>query len=230
MKKTAIIGGIGPESTLDYYRGIIDAFKDGYAEHGFPELIIDSLNLRDVIAAMNENKWDEIAELFSARFNFLEKSGADFGVIASNTPHRVFRGIQERTTLPLISIVTETCRHIAREGIGSVCLLGTGFTMRSDFFVGELRDHSIAAVVPDDKEIDYIQEKLMTEIELGIVKDDTKKGFLEIVKRIAAESKVQGVILGCTELPLIIKPSDTDLVCIDTMRIHIDSIVREIQS
>ena len=230
MKKAAIIGGIGPESTLDYYRGIIDAFKDGYSESGFPELIIDSLNLREVISAMNENRWNDIIGIFGARFNYLEKSGADFGVIASNTPHRVFYEIQEQTRLPLVSIVTETCAYIARENIGSVCLLGTAFTMRSDFFVKELHEYGISAVVPDEDEIDYIQEKLMTEVELGIVTDDTKKNFIEIVNRMEADLGVNGVILGCTELPLVLKPSDMDIACIDTMRLHIAAIVREIMS
>lgn len=230
MKKTAIIGGIGPESTLDYYRGIIDAFKPTYADTGFPELIIESLDLKTVITAAGEGRWDYIVQTFAAKFSSMKNAGADFGVIASNTPHRVFRDIQAGTALPLISIVSETAAYIRGRGITRVCLLGTGFTMRSDFFVRELEESGIAAVVPPPDDIDYIQEKLMSEIELGAIRENTKKRFLEIVARTGKEHCVEGLVLGCTELPLIIKPEDTGLHYIDTMRIHIEAIVKEIRS
>ena len=230
MKKAAIIGGIGPESTLDYYRGIIDAFKPTYAETGFPELIIESLDLKTVITAAGENRWDDIARIFAAKFNTMMDAGADFGVIASNTPHRVFREIQSDTALPLISIVSETAAYIREREITRVCLLGTGFTMRADFFSKELESNGITVVVPAAGEIDYIQDKLMTEIELGVIHHETKRRFLEIVSHLENEHSVEGLVLGCTELPLIIKPEDTDLHYIDTMRIHIDRIVREIRA
>lgn len=230
MKKTAIIGGIGPESTLDYYRGIIDAFKPGYAETGFPELIIESLDLKTVITAAGEDRWDDIVRIFAAKFNSMRSAGADFGVIASNTPHRVFREIQAGTTLPLVSIVTATAAYIRSRRINRVCLLGTGFTMRADFFTKELASNGIETVVPSSDEIDYIQDRLMSEIELGVIKQDTKNRFLEIIARIGKEHGVEGLVLGCTELPLIIKPEDTALHYIDTMRIHIDEIVKEIRS
>jgi aspartate racemase len=229
MKKPGIIGGIGPESTLDYYRGIIDAFKDGYAERGYPEMLIDSINLKTVLMLADRDDWFAMAELFAFHFELLRKSGADFGVIASNTPHRVFGEIQAQTRLPLISIVEATCAHIGKLGISNVILLGTGYTMRSGFYADALARHGITAVVPAPEEIDYIQEKLMTEIELGIIKPETKKGILDIIGRIERESGTEGVILGCTELPLIIGKDDIRTHYIDTMRIHIGRIVDEIK-
>ena len=225
MKKIGIIGGIGPESTLDYYRGIIDAFKPDYDRSGYPEIIIDSLDLRSTAALMQDN-WDELARLFSERFERLRLAGAGFGVIASNSPHRVFDAIQHGTALPLLSIVDETCRHIAEKGMTSVCLLGTGFTMRSDFYVKALAEKGIRASVPAEEEIDYIQEKLFTEIELGVIKDATREELVRIIGRVHSRTPVEGVILGCTELPLILRPGDFPFDCINTTAIHVEGIVR----
>jgi aspartate racemase len=229
MKKAGIIGGIGPESTLDYYRGIIDSFKGTYQESGYPEILIDSMNLQEVLNIVQRDEWKTLAALFATRFELLRKSGAVFGAIASNTPHKVFREIQLQTSLPLISIVEAACNYINNFGIKKVCLLGTGYTMRSGFYSEELSKHGIESVVPSSQEIDYIQEKLMTEIELGIIKPDTKKGICDIIAKIERESKTEGVILGCTELPLIIKKEDVNTHYIDTMRIHIEKIVEEIR-
>lgn len=225
MKKIGIIGGIGPESTLDYYRGIIDAFKPDYDRSGYPEIIIDSLDLRST-AALMDGKWDELSRLFSERFERLRLAGADFGVIASNSPHRVFDAIKHGTRLPLLSIVDETCRRIEEKGMTSVCLLGTASTMRSGFYAAALAERGIRASVPEEEEIDYIQEKLFTEIELGVIKDATRKELVRIIGRVHSRTPVEGVILGCTELPLILSPGDFPFDCINTTAIHVEGIVR----
>lgn len=229
MKKAGIIGGIGPESTLDYYRGIINAFKETYQESGYPEIILDSLNLKAVLDFADRNEWDAMAAMFSSHFTAMKENGADFGAIASNTPHRVFDKIQAGTPLPLISIVETSCDYMNKLGIKKVCLLGTAYTMRSGFYSDALARHGIEPVVPFPDEIDYIQEKLMTEIELGVIKPETKKGILAVIDRIERESKTEGVVLGCTELPLIIKKEDITTHYIDTMQIHIERIVKEIR-
>jgi len=221
MKKAGIIGGIGPEST-------IDSCKPFYDKSGFPEIIIDSLNLREIVALAESDNWHTVADIISERCSALKTCGADFGVIASNTPHRVFAEIQRNTQLPLISIISETCSYIVKHSIKSVCLLGTAFTMKSDFFTKELQENNIHVVVPNNNEIEYIQEKLMTEIELGIIKETTKREFIRIIQRIEKTSGVEGVLLGCTELPLIIKPGDVHLKYINTTQVHIDAIVKHI--
>jgi aspartate racemase len=225
MKKIGIIGGIGPESTLDYYRGIIDAFKPEYERSGYPEIIIDSLDLRSTVSLM-DGKWDELVSLFAERFERLRFAGADFGVIASNSPHRVFDAIKHGTRLPLLSIVDETCRNISKKGMTSVCLLGTASTMRSGFYAAALAERGIRASVPEEEEIDYIQEKLFTEIELGVIKDATREELVRIIGRVHSRTPVEGVILGCTELPLILRPGDFPFDCINTTAIHVEGIVR----
>ena len=134
MKKIGIIGGLGPESTVDYYKGIINACKPNYETHGYPEIILESVDLRTFMNFANNGEWQTIANYLAQKCELLRKSGADFGAIASNTPHKVFPSIQNKTSLPLISIVEATCDYAKKLELSTLCLLGTKFTMESDFF------------------------------------------------------------------------------------------------
>ena len=225
MKKIGIIGGLGPESTIEYYRGIIDAFKPTYETLGFPEIAVESVDLRSFAEQAQGSGWDCIAAMLIDRFEILRRGGADFGAIASNTPHRVFDQVQRGTTLPLLSIVEATRDHALRLGAARLCLLGTGFTMRSDFFQRTFHKAGIEVFVPNQEEIEYIQDKIFSEIEFGLIREDTKAGFLRILKRIETEHCIDGVILGCTELPMLLKPEDFSVRYIDTTAIHIAAIV-----
>jgi aspartate racemase len=225
MKKIGIVGGLGPESTIDYYRGIIDAFKPTFQTLGFPEIAVESVNLRWFTEQADGGGWDRIAAMLIDRFEILRQGGADFGAIASNTPHKVFPRVQEGTALPLLSIVEATRDHALRLSAARLCLLGTGFTMQSDFYQKTFQQAGVEVVVPNQGEIEYIQEKIFTEIEFGTVKTETKTAFLEIIKRMETEQGIQGVILGCTELPMLLKPEDFNLHYIDTTAIHVAAIV-----
>ena len=225
MKKIGIVGGLGPESTVDYYRGIIDAFKPTYATLGFPEIAVESVDLRSFTEQALNGGWDWIAAMLVDRFEILRRGGADFGAIASNTPHRVFPQVQQGTALPLLSIVEAARDHALQLDASRLCLLGTGFTMKSDFYQNTFQAAGIEVFVPNQEEIEYIQEKIFSEIEFGIIKPETKAGFLRILKRIETEHEVEGVILGCTELPMLLKPEDFSLHYIDTTAIHIAAIV-----
>lgn len=221
MKKIGIIGGLGPESTLDYYRGIINAFHLNYDENGYPEIVIESVNLKDAMTWAARDEWDKVIDLLSDCFNKMKYAGAEFGAIASNTPHKVFEEIQAKTELPLISIVTATRQYAQSLDLKNLLLLGTGFTMRSSFYQKELERYGIKIVVPNREHQDYIHEKIFSELERGIVKDSTKMEFLGILH----SHKTDGVILACTEFPMIIKQEDVAVPCLDTAHIHINSIV-----
>jgi aspartate racemase len=227
MKKIGIIGGLGPESTSDYYAKIIDAFKDSYETTGFPEIMIYSLNLKKFYNMATQNLWEEIALMLAGISVQLQNSGADFGAIASNTPHKVFDKIQSLTNLKLISIVEVTRQYCIKKNLKKLLLLGTKFTMSSDFYQNSFIKTGIELCVPNMADQEYIQQKLFGEIEFGIILPETKKEFLNIVTRIQREQKIDGLILGCTELPLIIKPQDIDLEYIDAAGIHIAAIIKE---
>jgi aspartate racemase len=225
MKKIGIIGGLGPESTIDYYRGIISAFTPTYEQLGFPEITVQSVDLRVFTSLAAAGAWDEIAVMLAERCELLRNSGADFGAIASNTPHRVFEQVQRGTALPLLSIVEAARDHAVRLGVQKLCLLGTRFTMEADFYQLSFAQAGLQVVVPSSEEIAYIQEKIFSEIEFGTIVKKTKAGFLSIINRIDADEGIQGVILGCTELPLLLKPGDFRLHYIDTTALHIAAIV-----
>ena len=230
MKKIGIIGGLGPESTLDYYKGIIDAFKPDYEQTGYPEICIESVDLKTFVEYANNDQWDKVISILSEKLDQLKNIGCDFGVIASNTPHRVFTEIAENTSLPLISIVETTCKYSSILGLKKLCLMGTRFTMSSDFYQQVFDKKSIELVLPNKEEQDYNQEKLFSEIEFGIIKNETREGLIAIYNRILNDLKVEGLILGCTELPLILKPIDINGVYIDPVALHIEKIVEYCKS
>lgn len=226
MKTIGIIGGLGPESTVDYYRSIVTAWRTSPDDLSAPEMVIYSVNMPEVLALVAAREWERLTGLLAERVAALQRAGADFAVISANTPHVVFEALAARSPLPLLSIVEETCRAARAQGLTRVGLLGTRFTMEENFFGGPFNAAGIAVVVPDPAEREYIHAKLMTEIELGIVRDDTRRGLLAIVDRLRSEEQVDGVILGCTELPLILDGRDAPLPFLNTAAIHVASIVR----
>jgi aspartate racemase len=223
MKKIGIIGGLGPESTLDYYRGIINAFHRTYEKTGYPEIVIESVNLKDAMTWAMTNEWDKVVDLLSGCFNNMQLAGAEFGAIASNTPHQVFAEIQAKTTLPLLSIVSATRDYARQHQSKKLLLLGTGFTMRSNFYQQEF-EPDIQLIVPHEKDRDYLHSIIFSELELGIVKASTKENILNIINSHKRDG-IDGVILACTEFPMIIKPDDLDIACLDTAHIHINKII-----
>lgn len=230
MKKIGILGGLGPESTLDYYKGIIDAFKPDYEQTGYPEICIESVNLKAFVGYANKDEWEKVINILAEKFDQLKNMDCDFGIIASNTPHRVFNEIAAQTSLPLISIVETTCEYAHKAKLKKLCLMGTRFTMSSDFYQNVFDKKNIELVVPNKEEQDYIHVKLFSEIEFGIIKNDTLRGLLNIYNRILVDERVEGLILGCTELPLILKPEHVKGTYIDPVALHVEKIVEYCKS
>jgi aspartate racemase len=225
MKKIGIVGGLGPVSTVEYYKGIIAAFHESYDETGYPEIALESCNLKEMLSYSNSDNWQRLAERITDKFELLRKSGCDFGVIAANTPHKVFDDIRKNTSLPLLSIIEATCDFAAKNGYKKLCLLGTGFTMKSNFYQEVFNRANIELVVPPVADIEYIHEKIFSELELGIVIENTRKRFIQITNQVIKDNNCEGAIMGCTELPLILKAKDIHGAYIDTTAIHIEKIV-----
>lgn len=230
MKKIGIIGGLGPESTLIYYKGIINAFTPTYSQTGYPEISIESMDLKSIVHMMQTGAWDDLADAVAKHCAVLEKGGAEFGAIASNSPHKVFAEIQSMTALPLINIVEAVCDYSAKNGLKRLGLMGTQSTMSSNFYQHVFGQRDIQLVCPLPEEQRYIQHKLDTEIEFGVFKEDTKTGLLSIIGNLHHKHRLDGVIMGCTELPLVIKPEDIDLHYVNSTDIHISAIVAKCRS
>lgn len=226
MKKIGMLGGFGPESTLDYYRLIIDKYHQLRGEESLPEIIIYSMDMYILLSLVEQQRWDDVTEFLLKGVNTLHKAGADFGIISANTPHIVYERLKGSSPIPLISIVEETSKKAKEIGLNRVGLLGTSFTMQSDFFQKVFANYNISVIVPREQEQEYIQLKLMTEIELGQFNEKTRDGLLAIVKRMVDEESIQGVILGCTELPLILTKDEFGIPFLNTTRIHVDSAIR----
>lgn len=227
MKKIGIIGGTGPESTVDYYNEIIKAFKDGSGDMNYPEIIIYSINLGKMIGLMRARQFDEVIGYLIEKVECLEKAGAEFAAISANTPHLFFDRIREKSTLPLISIVETTCAETVKRGLKRPGLFGTDFTMKASFYPELFKKKGIDVVMPDAEDMELISLKLFTEIELGIFKDETRQLLIHIAEKMVREQQIDSLILGCTEFPLIlIEPEYAGIPMLNTTRIHVDAIVK----
>lgn len=226
MKKIGIIGGLGPESTVDYYQRIITLFKSNHPDLLYPEIILYSVDMNELLGIISERKWSVLVQRLVDTVNRIKAAGAQFAVIASNTPHVVFTQLEQEAALPLVSIVKATCDEISAAGYRKVALLGTRFTMEENFYRFPCRERGCTVIVPHKEEQEYIHEKLFSEIELGIFRDETREGLLSIVKRMHNDQGMDAVILGCTELPLILPETAYDIPFLNTTAIHCDAIVK----
>lgn len=223
--KTGIVGGIGPESTIDYYKKIQSLYRAKITDGSYPEIVINSIDMNRMIGIMVHSNWDELCSVLSTAIQQLQGAGADIALIASNTPHVVFDRIKSSSPLPLISIVDVTSENVFKKGCRKTGLLGTAFTMKQHFYQDVLKTYGIQTVVPPDQQQKYIHEKLFSEIEQGIIKDSTKKGLMEIVHSMIDEAHIDSLILGCTELPMILGQNDFPIPVFDTVDLHVRKVV-----
>ena len=228
MKKLGLVGGMGPESTIPYYHDIVYGVQEALGEKRFPELSIESVNVFHLLNLCAEKKYDELTNYLMGAINNLTKSGADFAALSANTPHIVFDRLKEQSPIPLISIIEATCEEAQRRGLKKIGLLGTIFTMTGEFFKEPFVKSGIEVIVPHESEMNLVNEKISAELELGIVKEETLLLFQEIINRMKSEDGIEAIVLGCTELPLLLNDEVSSVACLDTMKIHIDAIVKAI--
>jgi aspartate racemase len=217
-----IVGGLGPESTIDYYRLLVEGHR---ARHGGqdPELVLFSASLSRMLALQNAGRRSELISYLLEALEALHRAGAGLALIASNTPHEYFQELQQAAPLPLLSIVEATCREAAARGLARLGLLGTGFTMRGQFYQQVFTRQGIAVVVPSAEEQAHIHERIFAELELGRVVPETRRRFLQVVRRLQAEEGIDGLILGCTELPLMFPGDELGIPFLNTSRIHVEA-------
>lgn len=225
MKRIGIIGGIGPESTVDYYKLIINAFHEKRFNLGYPEIIIYSANLSELMKILDLKDWNALTDWLLKKIDALQKAGAEFAVIGSNTPHIVFEQVKSRAPIPMLSIIEETCKIAKKRGLKKLGLLGTKFTMESDFFKKPFLIKEMEVFVPEKVDQKLIHHRLFSEIELGIIKDSTREELLSIVKKMIDSYLIDAIILGCTELPLILTEDKFGIPFLNTTAIHAESIV-----
>jgi aspartate racemase len=226
METLGIIGGIGPETTVEYYRRLIAAYRERSAEGRAPSLIINSIDSKKLVDLVTANELTEMTNYLVDEVARLARAGAGLALIAANTPHLVFDEVQGRSPIPMLSIVTAARDAAAADGFRRLALFGTRFTMRAPFFPQSFMARQITIVVPNETEQSYIHDKYMNELFVGLILPETREGLLEIVQAMKERDGIEGVILGGTELSLILREGTAaGLPVLDTTQIHVDAAV-----
>lgn len=226
MKRLGMIGGTGPESTVEYYRRLIAAYRARSGKDGTPPILINSVNNKDLVEWFTAGRLELVTEFLVSEIERLGRAGADFVLIAANTPHLVFDELQRQVQIPLLSIVEATADAAAALRLRRLALFGTRFTMQATLFPDVFSRRGIEIIVPDEQEQDFIHDKYMSELFVGKVLDETRAALLEIAEKMKERDKVDGLILGGTELSLILRePTAAGLPVLDTTQIHVDAAV-----
>lgn len=229
MKTLGIVGGIAPESTVDYYRQIVALYRARRSDGGYPHILINSIDLKRMLDLIGAGNLPEVTEYLLAEVVRLATAGADFGLFASNTPHLVFDDIRQRSPIPLVSIVEASCEAALALGLRKVGLLGTRFTMQGGFYPKVFSAHRIEVVVPRPDEQDYVHDRYMDELVHGVYRAETRGQLLTIVERLRNQEGIQGLILGGTELPLLLRDGpQPGIPLLDTTKIHVKRAVAEL--
>src|SRR5213075_1642396 len=231
MRTLGIIGGLGPESTMDYYGRIIALYRERTADGSYPQFIINSINMKKGLDFMDANNLAGMAEYLLEEIGRLAQAGATFALISANTPHIVFDEVASKSPIPLISIVEATCAAAKTRKLKRLALFGTRYTMQATFYPKVFSREGIELVVPDLEDQEYIHDKYLNELVPGKFLPETRDGLLSIVDRMKAKIDIDGVILAGTELPLILRDPDyRGIPLLDTTRIHCQAAVAEMFS
>jgi aspartate racemase len=231
MKTLGIIGGLGPESTIDYYERIIALYRDRTRDGSYPRFIIISVDLKKGLDFMEAGDLAGMAAYLLEGIGKLGDAGADFALISANTPHIVFDEVASKSPIPLISIVEATCAAAKALRLNRLALFGTRYTMQATFYLKGFLHEGIELLVPEPNDQDYIHDKYMNELVPGTFLAETRAGLLAIVDRMKAKSNIDGVILAGTELPLILSDAGHNgIPFLNTTRIHVEAAVTEMLS
>lgn len=227
MKTLGIVGGIGPESTIVYYRLLLEALGARLDVGHQPRILIHSIDMRRMLDLVAAEARKELVDFLLEELRALAAAGADLALLASNTPHLVFDELRAVSPLPLLSIVEATADAAKARGLASVALFGTRFTMEADFYRGPLAARGVELVLPEPKEQAWIHRIYMEELVVGQVRHATRRRLIAISERLRLAEGVEGLILGGTELSLILEPARLpDSVLLDSARLHVEAAVR----
>lgn len=231
MKRLGIIGGIAPESTIEYYRLIVATYRARVSDGSYPPLVINSIDMNRMRGLVEGGRLEELADYLLGELRRLADAGSDFALLSSNTPHIIFDELERRSPLPLLSIIGAALDAAVALGLRKVGLLGTRFTMRGGVYKAVFARAGVEVVTPDEADQDYVHEKYMGELIEGVFLPETREGLLAVVGRLKEREGVEGVVLGGTELPLILRdPAARGIPLLDTTRIHAERAVEEMLS
>ena len=227
MKKIGLVGGTGPESTLMYYKELnsrIDKIKDGKA---MPDIVIESVDFRKAWDYVCSERYDLLTDYLAEKVTCLQNSGAEVISLTAVTMHLVIDDIIAKTNADLISIPKAVCKEALSAGYKKIGLLGTIFTMEKDYMKKDFLEAGIEVCVPDKEDRDLVAKRIYEELEAGIVKESTLKELQGIIAKMRDEKGIEAVVLGCTELPLILDSGNCPVPCLDSVEIHINELIKQ---
>lgn len=219
MKTIGLLGGMSWESTQSYYRALNEGIKAGLGGLHSAKIALYSVDFAEIETLQHQGEWDKTADILGNAALSVQHAGADFLLICTNTMHKVAPQIQARIDIPVLHIADATANVLIADGIPRVGLLGTRFTMEQDFYKARLQAQGIEVLIPNEDDRTTIHDVIYSELCLGVINNTSKQRFLDIVSRLAA-SGAQAIILGCTEIALLIQQQDTDVPLYDTTAIH----------
>ena len=222
MKKIGILGGMSYESTIKYYDLLLQKYYDENNDYNYPEILIYSLNFQKVIDYELGNETPKYIDYLMSGINSLQNGGADFIVMAANSPHAVYDDLVQKAEVPILSIVKATAEKALEMGLNKLLLIGIKFTMQSSFYQRIFENSNMQVITPEDIEQDLIDQIIFDELVIGKFKNESKQKLLEIIHNY----EVDGVILGCTEIPLMLHKNDTNIKLLDTIEIHVEATLK----
>ena len=225
MKKIGLVGGTGPESTLMYYKKLNTEIDRLTNEKAMPEIAIESVDFRRAWNYVISEKYDELADYLAQKVDCLVSGGSEVIALTAVTMHMVYDELSKRTNAELVSIPKAVCEETVSKGIKKVGLLGTLLTMEEDYMKKDLREAGVEVFIPNEKERELVAKRIYEELEKEIVKESTLKELTDIINRMKEENGIEGVILGCTELPLILNSDNCPVMCFDSVDIHLKKLV-----
>jgi aspartate racemase len=224
MKTLGVIGGIGPESTIEYYQHLIAAYRKQKPDGSYPAIVINSINMKTLLDMIEADDRVNMVTFLIGEIQKLANAGAQVGLLAANTPHIVFDELRLKSPIPLVSIVEATCEAAKTLALKRIGLFGTRFTMQGDFYPRVFSAAQIELITPPADEQAYIHEKYMNELVKGAIFAETRRRLLAIVDRMHQQQHIEGLILGGTELPLILGDvNNQSIPFLDTTRIHVEA-------
>lgn len=223
MKKIGLLGGMSCESTVEYYKIINSEVRKALGGCSSAELVIESFNFKDIETLQFQDKWQELGDKLSLAAQNLEKAGAQYIVICTNLMHKVAPIVQSNINVPLIHMVDCVAEEIKKQNMNTVGLLGTIFTMEEDFYCKKLLDeYNIKTIIPNEEDRQEVSRVIYEELCCGIINEKSKQNYLRVIDKMKSEG-AQGVIMGCTEIPLMIQ--NASILALDTVKIHTSAIV-----
>ncbi|WP_304507864.1 aspartate/glutamate racemase family protein [Anaerotignum sp.] len=222
MKKIGIVGGISSASTLHYYKTLHDLFYQRYHHYYYPEMVIDSLNFQYFTDLENENRMAEYKDYILHSFHTLKRAKADFAIMAANSPHSILEEIRGDIQIPVLSIVDAVGKKAQSLGLKKLLLTGIAYTMQSSFYETGLMKYGIQVITPTPEEQEIINQIIFSELVINLIQESSQKTFLKII----SSYSVDGVILGCTELPQLVSQGDTDICLLNSLEIHCQETIK----